>query len=285
MTTSLFGFTLTDHHSINMKLISLNAYGGIVFEPLMDFVRNHADADVFCFQEMIKKTTDEEIPFTSNNARTNLFQEIERALPDFNSLFAPVQNGFDTVEKTGLPIQYGNATFVRKNLNVTKTKDFFIYGKKNTVVGRDYSTLGTNAIAIQIEQDDRILIVVNLHGTSEPAHKLDTTDRIAQSEKVLSFLADKPGEKIIVGDFNLFPDTESIRMFEEAGFKNLINAFDIQTTRGSMNKQLHPEFEHGKYGWQEYADYTFVTPGIEVESFTVPDEPISDHLPMILQIK
>lgn len=268
-----------------MKLISLNTYGGIVYEPLMKFVRQHSDADVFCFQEMIKKTGDKDIPLESNSARTNLFQEIEKALPDFNNLFAPVQNGFDTIEDVGLPIQYGVATFVRKNLNVTKTKDFFILGGLNELKGRDYSTLGSNAIAVQIEQDGRTLIIVNLHGNSEPAHKLDSPGRLAQSKTVLEFLADKPGEKIVVGDFNLLPDTESIRMFEKAGFKNLITEFDIKTTRGSMNKKLHPEFEHGKYGWQEFADYTFVTPGIDVESFEVPDEPISDHLPMILRTK
>ena len=33
----------------------------------------------------------------------------------------------------------------------------------------------------------------------------------------------------------------------------------------------------------EFADYTFVTSGIKVESFEVPDVPISDHLPMILK--
>lgn len=36
---------------------------------------------------------------------------------------------------------------------------------------------------------------------------------------------------IIVGDFNLMPDTKSISMIEEAGFDNLIAQYAIQTTR------------------------------------------------------
>ena len=36
-----------------MKLITLNIWGGKVFEPLMEFFRKHAeDTDIFCLQEV-----------------------------------------------------------------------------------------------------------------------------------------------------------------------------------------------------------------------------------------
>ena len=87
-----------------------------------------------------------------------------------------------------------------------------------------------------------------------------------------------------MGDLNLNPDTESIRMIEEAGYRNLIAKHDIKTTRGEMNRKLHPEWAGGKYGYQEFADYTFVSKKVSVTGFEVPEAEVSDHLPMILEI-
>ena len=60
-------------------------------------------------------------------------------------------------------------------------------------------------------------------------------------------MKDKVGPKIIGGDFNLNPDTESIKMFEEAGYKNLIKDFKIENTRNEISwrefkeiKDFHP---------------------------------------------
>jgi endonuclease/exonuclease/phosphatase family metal-dependent hydrolase len=89
---------------------------------------------------------------------------------------------------------------------------------------------------------------------------------------------------MVMGDFNLLPETESVRKIERAGYRNLISEFAITTTRGSLVKKMHPEYGVGPFGFQEYADYAFVTPGIRVGSFEVPDVPVSDHLPLILTI-
>jgi hypothetical protein len=267
-----------------MKIISLNMYGGIVFEPLMQFIEKHSDADVFCLQEAIF-AKEEGIPLESNGARTNLVQEIAKRLPDHDFKFAPMQDGFDTVEAGELPIAFGLVTFWKKSMNVESKQDFFVYKDLNTLKGQDYSTLGSNAVIVTFDVNGEKLSILNTHGMSEPADKLDSPARISQSGNILNGLEDIGHAKIIMGDFNLYPDTESIQLFERAGYRNLIKEFDIKDTRGSMNKKLHPEYEHGKYGFQPYADYTFVTDDVQVKQFDVPDEPISDHLPMILEIK
>ena len=86
----------------------------------------------------------------------------------------------------------------------------------------------------------------------------------------------------MMGDLNLLPQTESVALFERAGYRNLITEYNIKTTRGTLMRKLYPQFEHGPYGFQEFADYTFMSSDLEVQSFEVPDVPISDHLPMIL---
>ncbi len=61
---------------------------------------------------------------------------------------------------------------------------------------------------------DTPVTVVNFHGLWNGKGKTDTPDRIAQSQNILRFLEGVDGEIILCGDFNLLPDTESLRMFE-----------------------------------------------------------------------
>ncbi len=267
-----------------MKIVSLNTYGGNVFEPLMEFVERHApDTDVFCFQEMMDDAHGK-FPQPEKGARLNLLEEMTKRLPNFQRFFSLSQEKFDFDETNTGSSDLGLAIFVRNGISVKNCDNFFIYKGLNTLKQRDYSTLGYNALFVQLDLE-KPLTICTLHGTSEPGHKLDSPERIAQSKKILDKMQKLTGEKIILGDFNLLPDTESIRMFAENGYRNLVLEHDIKTTRGSNNRKLHPQYEHGKYGFQEFADYTFVTPGIHVKAFSVPDEPISDHLPMILEIE
>lgn len=80
------------------------------------------------------------------------------------------------------------------------------------------------------------------------------------------------GEKILLGDFNLNPDTQSFSLLAN-GMRNLIQEYGITSTRSSHYTKDN-----------KLADYTLVTPGINVAQFTVPTLEVSDHLPMILEI-
>jgi exonuclease III len=268
-----------------MKIISLNTYGGNVFEPLMTFVEKHAsDTDVFCFQEIMNDAHGE-FPQPEMGARLNLLKELVKRLPDFQMSFMVAQEKYDFDANGQGSSDEGLAIFVKNGIEIQGRGNFFIMNGYNTIVGLDYGTLGSPAMFVQIPFGDSMLTICNIHGNSEPASKLDTPARIKQSQKIIDTLAHFKGEKMVMGDFNLFPNTESIKMFEPAGYKNLITEYGITSTRGSHMRKLHPHYKHGKYGFQDFADYTFVTPGIKVTSFEVPDEPISDHLPMIVEIE
>lgn len=73
------------------------------------------------------------------------------------------------------------------------------------------------------------------------------------------------------GDFNLDINTRSIEILEE-NLINLIKKYNIKSTR---NKHFP--------GQEKFADYMFVSQGVNVLNFKVPDLEISDHLPMILE--
>lgn len=266
-----------------MKIISLNTFSGVVHAPLMAFVaRTAPDTDVFCFQEVMSAET---LPKRGEHKKSqaNLLQQLVAALPEFRAWYAPVQDDIDKVPSDEGHWQYGLALFVRKSHDVVEQGDFFIHNGFNSFDGKNYGSVGSNAQFVRVRTADGMITICNVHGTSEPGDKLDTPERLAQTRRLLEFLG-HPERTVVVGDFNLLPDTQSIRAFTEAGFRNLISDFRITTTRGSLMKTLYPHYGTGPHGFQEFADYAFVSPDTEVRSFFVPDEPISDHLPLILEI-
>lgn len=264
-----------------MRMISLNVYSGVVYEPLMEFLRKEKEiTDIFSFQEVLS-APEETHKLGKRGRRMNLLQEISRELSDFSVYFVPMDKNLDTDPNEDGESLFGIATFVKKSHEILL--------KKDTVISvEDYAhsvpvkQVPCVALRVDARVEGQLYTVVNLHGMAWPGHKRDTEERIAQSQKVLDLILDASGKRVIAGDFNLYPDTESIHLIERAGYENLIVSNKITTTRGSLLRVLFPEFANGEYGYQEFADYTFVSPDITVREFSVPDVPISDHLPMIL---
>ena len=78
---------------------------------------------------------------------------------------------------------------------------------------------------------------------------------------------------IVVGDFNLLPDTESIKILNDK-LINLIEEYNIKSTR--------PTFDDGLDVGNLVCDYVFVNDKIVVNDLKVINSNISDHLPIIL---
>lgn len=258
-----------------MKLISLNIWGGHEFDALTSFIRAHAEnTDVFCFQEVFSSPQS----MVSRGARVNIFEELKNILPHHRAFFAPIQDGMDVEGRVDIHSTFGQAIFLDENLQVEEEGFAFTYRMRNGMEGDDITTLPTGFQHIRVKAGDTPLTVVGVHGLSRPGDKLDTSDRLAQSEKIKDFLSKTDGRKIICGDFNLMPETESITMLEE-NMKNLIKEFHVTDTRGELNRQQYPNDPTPQY----FADYCFVSPDINVESFQVPNVLASDHLPLILE--
>ncbi len=162
--------------------------------------------------------------------------------------------------------------FVKKDVEVLSSGKLVIY--RNTPSDTGFASY------ITFKYEGKTINLLNVHGKAQPGHKNDTPARLKQSEKIINFFSDMKGPKIIGGDFNLEFNTKSVKMFEEAGYKNLIKDFGIKTTRNELSwKQFRntPGFVQ-----QYYADFCFVSPEVRVKSFEVPYNEISDHLPLIL---
>ena len=252
-----------------MKLISLNVWGGTCYEELIAYIKEQAKStDIFCFQEVFSTNSSET---ESNGIRTNLYQELQLILPDFQGYYSPALDTMDNEGPVPFDLHYGLATFVAKKISIQAQKDIFVYRTRDSLIASNNSASHPRNLQITtIEVDQKLLNILTVHGLWTP-DKLDSPDRLEQSRKILNQIESLPGATILCGDFNLRPDTESIKMLEK-NLKNLITANHLTATRSSLYTGSEP-----------FADYTFVSPDINVRSFSVPDLPVSDHCPMIVE--
>ena len=63
-------------------------------------------------------------------------------------------------------------------------------------------------------------------------------------------------------------------MFEKLGLRNLVKENGVTSTRTSLYSK--PE---------KFADYAFVSPGIEVADFKILPDEMSDHVPMYTEFE
>jgi endonuclease/exonuclease/phosphatase family metal-dependent hydrolase len=242
-----------------MKLISLNAWGGRLRPQIAEFLQTHHDTDIFLLQEVFHEATS--ITKYDEDENEDFFNDIQRLLPDHVGIFAPVQSG-----------EWGLAAFVSSSSRIEKSDNVFVHRTIDAMVGTDAKTLGRSVQCLSIESDGGRYSLMNFHGLWTGINKQDNDERIQQSKKIVELLERTEGKKILAGDFNLLPENESVRMIEDAGMKNLIKEFDIQSTRTSFYTK--PE---------KFADFTFVTPDIQVHDFKILPEEVSDHAAMYLE--
>ncbi|MBU1000227.1 endonuclease/exonuclease/phosphatase family protein [Patescibacteria group bacterium] len=259
-----------------MKLISLNTWGGKCFNPLIAFIKQHSpDTDIFCFQEMSDTKSDEKM---CGDFRANLLSEIKMVIPKFKVFYFPVVNGFDfNANPFAYNLSFGQAMFVNNSIKVNSQCNYFVTKEKNfKVLKKDFSNLPSPLQYLCFSSNGENYHIFNFHGTPMPGDKQDTRKRLSEARKVKKIINSKIGHKILMGDFNLLPNTRSIKILEN-GMKNLIKEFNIQRTRSKSSLFF------GKSNFQKFADYTLVSEGIKVKNFEVAKVEISDHLPMILE--
>lgn len=253
-----------------MKIISLNTWGGRGgLDNLLNFFERNKNADIFCLQEiwshgggdiMIGKKAGGEL---LEGVTTALLQKIMEVLPDHNVYFRP--HFFDF---------YGLAMFVKKELEVVAEGETFVYREPGYISEGEAGNHARNLQYVTLKIGNELRTVINLHGLWNGKGKSDSEDRLAQSDKILSFVKKISHPLVICGDFNLRPDTVSIKKLEDQGLKNLIKEYGITSTRTSLYKKSSEKF----------ADYTFVSPEIEVKDFKVLEDVVSDHAPMFVEV-
>lgn len=253
-----------------MKILSLNVWGGKERDALLAFIERIApEVDVFCFQEML---FGEEGVWTETGARRNIYLEIKPILEDFvdYSYFAPLGSHF---EGEALDCVVGQSIFVKKSYAVTDIGGFRTYPKTSPIVGNSSLTMTGNCQWLVVGEKEPVLIL-NLHGLWQKG-KLETPERFEQSQILKSFLDSRIEQKVLIGDFNMRPEIESMDILR-AGMRDMIAEKGITSTRSSLYDKPEAIL---------YSDYALVSKDSEVVDFTVLQDVVSDHLPLLLELR
>lgn len=234
-----------------MQLITLNIWSGQITEGLLDFIKKYQYVDFFCLQEVYhrapyKTSTDD------NPVCLNILDQIAAQLPNHRFFFRPV---VDNV--------YGLAVFVKKDIELLNEGEVVIYENP------DYEGKGPrhhrNLQWVECRSQGKKYVVINTHFLWNGAGKGDSEDRMQQSTRVKDFLDSLSVPKLLCGDFNLRPDTESIKILEK-DMRNLVKDYNITSTRTS----LYPKAER-------FADYVLASLDIPAHDFKVLPDEVSDH--------
>lgn len=227
-----------------MKILFLNTWVAEMKDALTQYLQEHADStDIFCLQE-------------THAATMPLYREILATTHDEFFAHKPLAN------QPGFSL----ATFVRKDITIVSHQSIL----------SNEPDCGL-AVYTHLRIHDTDIHLCNVHGIPLPGDKLDTDHRLLLSNTLLDYMCDKQGLKIIGGDFNLLPNTQSVRIFELHGYRNLVEEYTITTTRNKLAWRNYPTRQY-------YADYIFTSHDTPVLNFSVAQNIISDHLPLILTL-
>ena len=245
-----------------MKIICLNTWGGRLTDKLVDFLKQHDDVDVYCFQEVYNDAHGKDTIWLDTNL--DLLKDLKAALPNYMCYYDPHLSDY-----------WGLALFVRKGHIIKEQGEWFVHKHKGHDYEREkvgHTAKNVHYVTLEDAEHHR-LTIINFHGLWNGQGKGDSPERIEQSQELLDFCGRIRNPYILCGDFNLLPTSDSLLMFEKFGMKNLIKEYGITSTRTS----LYPK--EGRF-----ADYAFVSPEITVKHFEVLPDEVSDHAPLFIEI-
>jgi endonuclease/exonuclease/phosphatase family metal-dependent hydrolase len=264
-----------------LSIISLNAWGGRLHAPLMDFLAT-IDADILCLQE-VTRTTGATSPWLVYRdtgialaQRADLFGEIAALLPGHDGFFMPASRGELTDGDRVVLSEFGLATFVRKSLPLIGQAQGFVHGAFSADGwGEHPRARNAHVVRLYSYADKLTVTIAQMHGLRDPAGKHDTPERVAQAEALVKLIGQvRPvGERLVVcGDFNVLPESVTFERLAALGLADLVTGGGHQDTRTSW---------YEKRG--RFADYLLVSPEIRIAAFDVIAAPeVSDHRPLRL---
>ena len=246
-----------------MRLICLNTWGGKLYVQFSSFLeRFQKTTDLFCFQEVFTYPQPSAFKTGDPERVANLYERLVRQLRGFTGYLAEPYTSFG--ERLAL--------FARDSIKIDDYGDMVLYHQREFVVGRKTFSVGSRLQWVVFRRKNKLYTVANIHGIWLPSGKEDSPERLIQSENIAEFLEHKKGAKILCGDFNLMPQTRSIKMLEQ-NLRNLIRECAITSTRSS----------HYSAKKEKFADYIFTSADARVLDFRVLEDEVSDHLPLLLE--
>jgi len=266
-----------------MKIMCLNGWGGKLYDKLLPYLSKE-DPDILCLQEVVHtpETKKDWLTYKDGNhilpQRANFFQDVQTALPNHTGIFCPASQGVLWDGDTSIPSQWGLATFVRKSFPVIGQVQGFVHKSYSPFdYGEHPRSRSAHAVRVFDYNENRTVVIAHMHGLRDLNGKMDTPERAVQAHKLLTLangLTENKDSLIVCGDFNVEPNSETLKILYSSGLTELVTTLTTKGTRNSHYKKS-----------SRYADYMLVNKNTKVLDFKVVFEPeVSDHCPLILTI-
>jgi endonuclease/exonuclease/phosphatase family metal-dependent hydrolase len=261
----------------------LNGWGGRLHGELLPYVASSAP-DVLCLQEVVHSPESDKDWLTYRDGdhilpqRANFFRDVCKALPDHVATFCPAAQGVLWDNEVSVPSLWGLATFIHKSIPVIGQAQGFVHKRYSPVGYGDHPrSRSAHGVRVFDYQRGRPVSITHMHGLRDLNGKMDTPERAAQAQRLLDFsrrVSEVDDLSVICGDFNVEPDSETLKILNGAGMVELVTHRGFESTRNSHYKKP------GKF-----ADYLLVNREDEVRDFqVVHDLEVSDHCSLVMEL-
>lgn len=238
-----------------MKLLQLNTWSCNLAPEIVKLLQRE-QPDIVCLQEVIS---------TEQTGKVlQSMEEILAEVPYEHVYYSPLAQ-FRFMHGTACR---GNAIFARYPLQDAGT--FWTHGEFQSDF--DYS-MGWNSArgvayaTVQLPQA-RVQIVTT-HGYHIKSHKHGDEHTLAACRQIAEYINTLDNPVVLAGDFNLVPDSDSIRVFD-GQLRNLTREYGLTTTRNHLTAKT------------EACDY-ILTRDLDAHAFAALSDVVSDHAALMLE--
>lgn len=237
--------------------------------------------DIICLQEVLN-STDSDV-YNKYHVKELLVDKLkeykhEFYTPHYASLYKLYFEKY-LINPIGIGFSYGGlveeGNFILSKYtfkNTEKINLYKVYEILKSRPSRDHARIGQKVI-IKTKHCD--LQILNIHGLYNK-DKLGNIDTENQIQNIIKTAPAPDHPTIILGDFNLLPKSNSIKMMNKV-FTNLNNKYGVKTTR-----PVYKSNKRNEVNKNQVIDYAFTSKDINDTDFKIPNTNISDHLPLIL---
>jgi endonuclease/exonuclease/phosphatase family metal-dependent hydrolase len=239
-----------------MKLIQANIWGGKLLPSILRLLQEQ-QPDFIHMQEVFSTPSGETMWF-------NVLEEIQ-AQETAHTFFSPLWDHLFGKHRN----YWGNA--IISKLPFKSTYDEFThldYRKDFEFDDHDYNIRKFQHAVIDLSPGKHINLV-NYHGYHISGTKTGNELTVQHCQRIADYIKALKGPVILSGDFNLAPDSASLKPLNNA-LINLCDKHAVETTRNSLAKSMTT------------VDYIWVSKDIKVNHFEVLPNMVSDHAALLL---
>ena len=256
---------------MTIKLLQLNINSDNYWDRLIPFLTIN-DFDILHLQELTGEAT-----ISGNiNSQRNCYKELQKILsPKYKSELA-ISHRFSS----SLTSYMANATFYKSAFTLKEKNILTLHGRNEPFPSElnTFESAGRNVLHLTLSLEGKQLACLNAHLAWAKTPK-EEPHQTGQGEILVRYLQTVNHPFILTGDFNLDPQQPTIQKLNKLA-RNLIEENHVTNTLNPRTHRAKNLFPQGVA-----VDYIFTSSELQVKSFAVVEEDISDHLGLKTEIE